>query len=105
PGARLDLRAGEEVAVIPEHRPAAGGVDDDGVELLDREGGEILAGEVERRLLAARMVMDRPAARLAGRDHDLAPVLLEDAGRRGGRAGEHRIADAAEEQDDASPPR
>ena len=59
----------EEVGVVLEHRPAAGGVDDDGVEAVGVEGGEVPAGEVERGPSDARVVMDRPAAALrrAGR--------------------------------------
>ena len=47
--------------------------------------------------------MDRPAASLTSGDHDLAAIGLEHPGRRGGRLGEHRITDAAEEQGDSGP--
>ena len=90
--------AGQEVGVVLEHRAAAGGVDDDRVELVGVERREVLPGEVERRALDARVVVDRPAADLAARDDDLAAVLLEDPGGRGVGLGEHRVGHAAEEQ-------
>ena len=42
--------------------------------------------------------MDRAATDLAARDHDLAAVLLEHAGRRRVGLGKHRVGDAAEEE-------
>ena len=97
------LGGGQDVGVILEHRAAAGGVDDDRVDVLRPERGHVPPGQLERRLLDARVVMDRAAADLAARDHDLAAVLLEDPGRRRVGLGEHGVGDAAEEQRDPRP--
>ena len=97
------LGRGQDVGVVLEHRAAAGGVDDDRVDARRAERGHVLPGQLQRRLLDARVVMDRAATRLAAGDHHLASVLLEDPG--GGRVGlgEHRVGDAAQEQGDPRP--
>ncbi len=102
---RLGVAGREEVGVVLEHRPAAGGVDDDGVEAVGVEGGDVPAGEVQRRALDARMVVDRPAAALPRRDDDLAAVGLEDPGGRGVGLGEHGVGHAPQEERDPGPPR
>ena len=68
-------RAGKDVGVVFEHRAAAGGVDDDRVDSGRVEGRDVASCEIERGPLDARVVMDRAAADLSARDHDLAAVL------------------------------
>ena len=62
------------------------------------EGREVPPRQVEGGPLDARVVMDRAAADLAARDHDLAAVLLEHPRGRGGGLGVHGVGHAAEEQ-------
>ena len=93
----------EQVRVVLEHRAAAGGVDDDGVELVGVEGGDVLPGQGQGGRLDARVIVDGAAAGLRRRDDDLAAVLLEDAGGGGVGLGEHGVGHAAEEEGHARP--
>ena len=93
----------KEVSVILEHRAAAGGVDDDGVEAVGVEGLQVRSGEIERGGFRAGMIMDRAAAALrSGRD-DFAAVGLEDSGGRGVGLGKHRVGHATEKERDPRP--
>ena len=94
---------GQEVGVVLEHRAAAGGVDDDRVELVGVEGREVPPGEGQGGLLDPRVVMDRAAADLPARDDDLAAVLLEHARRGGVGLGVQGVGHAAEEQRNPRP--
>ena len=88
------------VAVVLEHRAAAGDVVDDRVEAVDRKRGQVLVGELAGRLAGAGVEVDRAAADLRLRHVDVAAVLLQHAGGRPIDVAEHRVADAAGEQRD-----
>ncbi len=101
-------RVVQQVAVILEHRAAAGGVDDDRVDVrveLRPNAAQFGRGELPgpappgRRDSAARR--SRPGAR----HPHLAAVLLQHLGGRHGRLREEGVGGAADEQGDARPPR
>ena len=91
------------VAVVFEHRPAAGDVVDDRVEPVGLESGAVLVGELACRLARAGVEVNRPAADLRWRHVDVAAVVLQHAGRGPIDVAEHRVADAADEQRDRGP--
>ena len=90
----------EEVAVLLEVRPAAGGVDHDGVDLGALEGLDDLAGEAEGLLLAPAVRRQRAAAALPRRDDDVAALGRQHADRRRVDVGEEGPLHAAGQQPD-----
>ena len=93
------------MAIILEHRPAAGHVDDHGIDVVEREGVEIGVGKLSRRFILSGMEMDGAATRLFLRHDHVAAVLLQDP-RRGPIGGpEDRVAHATGKQRHAGPPR
>ncbi len=102
-------RVVQQVAVVLEHGPAAGGVDDDGVHLVGHrpgltERGAVGRGKLLGRLLQGGVVVQGPAAALAARDPDLAAVALQHAGGGQVRFGENGVGGAAGEQGHPRPP-
>lgn len=94
-----------EVTIVLEHRAAPRHIDDHRVDLVDVKDIGVLDGTLGRRFFRAGVIMNRAAAGLPARDHDVAAVLLQHAG--GGPMGgsEQRIRDTADKERDRGPPR
>ena len=75
----LGLFFGEEVIVFLERGAAAGGVGDDGVELVACEGEQIFAREIARGVADSGVSGERSAAQLIFGDDDFDAVSVEDA--------------------------
>ena len=86
------------MAVVFEHRTAAGDVDDHPIDVV--EGGDIGIGESSSRLARTGMQVNRPAALLRARNDDVATVLLQHPGRRPMRLAEHHVGHATGEKRD-----
>jgi hypothetical protein len=73
----------EELVVLFERGPAAGGIRNDGVEfarrLIGQDCVDVPAGEGAGLLANTRMDMQRAAAGLGGGDNDVSAVLLQHA--------------------------
>jgi hypothetical protein len=86
------------MAVVLEHAAAAGDVDEDRIDPVRVKGGDVLVGQLPRRLARPGVEMDRPAAALSLRHDDVATVFLEHAGGRPIGLAKHHVANAAGEQ-------
>ena len=64
------------MAVIFEHRAAAGHVDDHRVDIVGFKCFHVLVGHLSGRFARSGMKMDRSAALLLARHEHVAPVLL-----------------------------
>ena len=92
---------GEKVRVFLERRAAAGGVGDDGVEVVDGECGKIRAREVARHVANAGVIGKRAAADLSGGNDDFASVGLQHADGGAVEFAEGDLRDTAREKCDA----
>src|SRR4051812_13663809 len=70
------------MAVVLQHRAAAGDVIDDGVESLRRKRRQVLVGEIAGRFARAGVKMNSAAARLGAWNVNIASVLLQHPGSR-----------------------
>ena len=97
----------QQASVLLERRPAAGRVDGDRVHVGQRrlEGVDEAPGHRLGVLLQARVHHQRAAAALRPRDHHVAALGREHAGRGGIDAGEEDPLHAAEQQGHPAPPR
>ena len=96
----------QQMAVFLEHRTAAAGVVDDGIDLgeLLAEGVAVGGGELLGRLDESGVIVQRAAAALGARNPHLAAVALQHAGGGQRRLREEGIGGAADEQGHARPP-
>ena len=99
----LRLQFVGDVRVVLEHRTTSSHVDDHRVNVCRVKYGGVRSGQLECRGVGPAVIMNRAAAHLRPRDHDVAAVLLQHAGRRPMRVAEHGIRHTACEQRHASP--
>src|SRR6266704_3309132 len=104
-GARLRvlfLTGRKEMIVFFERGAAAGGVGNDGVEILAKENRQIVAGEAARDVADARVRGESAAAKLPIGHDDFATVSGKDADGRFVQLRKGDISDASSKESDAS---
>ena len=94
----LGLGSDEQMVVFLERGAAAGGVGDDGIEIVCREGREVLASEVAGDIPESGVDREGTATELSSRDDDFTAICGEDADGCFVEGSEHDVGYAAGEE-------